>query len=151
MKIKARGFTITEVLITLAIVTILLAIAYPIYTGYISGAKKTEAKSNLQSLRLLLEQYYAEKGRYCPEKDCAGKTYTYTENDDGTVKTQTIITNYLVGFKPKLAASSSAVLYDYSISFKSNTAFTITASPVQKRGAPSGTLTLDQDGKKTGW
>ncbi len=150
--ISKAGFTLTELIITVAIIAILAAIAYPVYTGYISNAKTAEAKSNLQSLKLLLEQYYSENAIYCPAASCTGQSYTYTENNNGTVNTQTIITSYLTGFKPKSAAAGSqAVLYDYTIALTSNTAFTITAAPVSGRGAPAGSLTIDQDGAKTGW
>lgn len=148
--LSKNGFTLIEVLITLAILAILVAIAVPVYTGYIRNTKRTEAKSNLQALRLLLEQYYAENGQYCKRGDTCTTVadYTYTENDDGSVKTETIITGYLVGFKPKSASATTAVLYDYSINPSSNTAYVITASPVTARGAPSGNLCINQDGNK---
>ncbi len=148
-----KGFTLIELLVVVAIIAILAAIAVPIYTGYIRGAKRAEAKTNLQQLRLLLEQYYSENGSYCPGGDCSGSPFDYKENDDGTVQTDEITTysgtDYLVGFKPKSAASGSAVLYDYSIT-ATTTGYTITATPVTGRGAPSGNLTIDQDGNKTG-
>lgn len=149
--ISKDGFTLTELLIVIAILAILSAIAIPSYIGYIRSAKKTEAKSNLLSLKLLLEQYFSENARYCPAANCTGLSYTYTENDDGSAATQTIITGYLVSFKPKSAASSTAVLYGYTITLGSNTTFTITAAPVTGRGAPTGDLTINQDGAKTGW
>jgi type IV pilus assembly protein PilE len=148
-KNRENGFTLIEVLITLAILAILAAIAYPMYTGYITGSKRTEAKTNLQSLRLLIEQYNAENGKYSP----ASATYTYTEDASGTVVTQTIITGYLTGFKPKGAAATNAVLYDYSIVTTLATTpptYTITATPVAARGAPPTNLTINQDGVKTG-
>ncbi|MBI4687914.1 MAG: prepilin-type N-terminal cleavage/methylation domain-containing protein [Nitrospirae bacterium] len=62
--INKAGFTLIELIITIAIIAILAAIAYPVYTGYISNARQAEAKSNLQSLRLLEEQRYAENAAY---------------------------------------------------------------------------------------
>ncbi len=148
---KDRGFTLIEVLLVVVILGILAAIAIPAYTGYMRNAKRTEAKTNIQSLRLLLEQYSSENGRYCPAADapCTNKTYAYKEDTDGTVNTDTI-TPFLTGFKPKSAASTTAVLYDYSISVNGIT-YTVTAAPVTGRGAPAGNLTIDQDGAKTGW
>ena len=155
---KDKGFTLIEVLLVVVILGILAAIAIPAYTGYMRNAKRTEAKTNIQSLRLLLEQYFSENGRYCPAvppATCTNKTYTYTEDTDGTVNTDTI-TPFLTGFKPKSAASTTAVLYDYSIcengtSPKCVGVYTVTAAPVSGRGAPAGNLTIDQDGAKTGW
>jgi prepilin-type N-terminal cleavage/methylation domain-containing protein len=147
---RVSGFTLVEVLITLAILGILAAIAYPIYTGYITNAKRSEARTNLAVLRLLIEQYNAENGKSCPAATCAGQSYTYTENADGSIATQTIITNYLTGFKPKVVEYGTTVLYHYTIALTSNTAYTITAIPQTSRGAPPTNLTINQDGVKTG-
>jgi prepilin-type N-terminal cleavage/methylation domain-containing protein len=156
-KNRLNGFTLVEVLVTLAILAILAAIAYPMYTGYMTGSKRTEAKTNLQSLRLLIEQYYAENGKYCPDASCNSKTYTYTEDDSGTITAKPIIDGaanppgYLLGFKPKSAASTNAVLYNYTLlTSATGTGYTMTAAPVASRGAPPTNLTLNQDGAKTG-
>lgn len=150
-KSYGRGFTIVELMIVVAILGIIAAIAIPSYIGYMSNAKKAEAKSNLQAVKLLLEQYYSENAKYCPAASCAGQSYTYTENDDGSVATQTIVTTYLTGFRPKSAAATTAVLYNYTIALTSNAAYIVTAAPVTSRGAPSGSLTINQDSVKTGW
>jgi prepilin-type N-terminal cleavage/methylation domain-containing protein len=143
-----KGFTLTELLIVVAIIAILGAIAIPAYVGYIRNAKTAEAKANLQSLSLLLGQYYAENQQYCPAVDT---NYEYKEDDSGAVVTSTL-TTYLPGFKPKGAgASDAAVLYDYKVRCSTVTAFLVTATPVSGRGTPSGNLTLNQDGTKGGW
>ena len=64
IKIKNRGFTLTELLIVIAIIGILAAIAIPAYVGQQKRAARTEAYSNLQNLRLLEEQFFAENGAY---------------------------------------------------------------------------------------
>lgn len=61
---QQRGFTLMEIMITLAILGVLGTIAVPIYQNYVSTAKETEAKVNLETLRLLEEQYYADNGKY---------------------------------------------------------------------------------------
>jgi len=59
-----KGFTLTELLIVLAIISILAMISVPAYVGQQRSAARSEAYSNLQNLRLLEEQFFAENGRY---------------------------------------------------------------------------------------
>jgi prepilin-type N-terminal cleavage/methylation domain-containing protein len=59
-----KGFTLTELLIVLAIISILAMISVPAYVGQQKRAARTEAYSNLENLRLLQEQFFAENGAY---------------------------------------------------------------------------------------
>ena len=54
---RNRGFTLIELMIVVAILGILIAVAVPTYRNYITTAKLSEAKSNLETLRLLQEQH----------------------------------------------------------------------------------------------
>jgi prepilin-type N-terminal cleavage/methylation domain-containing protein len=59
-----RGVTLLELVIVVAILGILAVIAIPAYLGQQKNAERTEAYSNLQNLRLLEEQFFAENGDY---------------------------------------------------------------------------------------
>ncbi len=61
-----KGFTLIELLITIAIIGILSAIAIPAYIGQQRNAARAEAYSNLQNLRLVEEQFFAEWSCYEP-------------------------------------------------------------------------------------
>ena len=59
-----KGITLIELLITLAIISILAAIAIPAYIGQQKRAARTEAFTNLEALRLLEEQSFSENATY---------------------------------------------------------------------------------------
>lgn len=59
-----NGFTLIELLITVAIIGILAVIAVPAYIGQQRNAQRTEAYTNLQNLRLVEEQVFADSAAY---------------------------------------------------------------------------------------
>lgn len=66
MKLNSRykGFSLVEIMITLAIVAIITAIAVPLYTGYIETARKVEGQNNLNALFAAEANFFAENGTY---------------------------------------------------------------------------------------
>lgn len=59
-----RGYTLIEMMITVAIIGILAAVAIPVYNGYTRTGKEAEAKAGLSTVALLEEQYFAENRAY---------------------------------------------------------------------------------------
>ncbi len=55
-----QGFTLIELLIVIAIIGILAAVATTAYIGSMLKADRSEAYTNLNSLKLLEEQFIAE-------------------------------------------------------------------------------------------
>lgn len=61
----ARGFTLIEVMITVAIVAILASIALPQYNDYVRRSKISEATASLLGLKTRFEQYFQDNRSYC--------------------------------------------------------------------------------------
>jgi type IV pilus assembly protein PilE len=66
MKIKQKGFTLIELMITVAIVGILTSVGYPSYQNHIRKAKRVEAQGALVAFATAMEQWRVENnGSYC--------------------------------------------------------------------------------------
>ena len=59
-----RGFTLIELLVVLSIVALLLTLAVPRYFPTIDSAKETILADNLRNTREVIDQFYADRGRY---------------------------------------------------------------------------------------
>jgi len=58
------GFTLIEVMITVAVIAILAAVALPSYIDYVTRSKLVEAKTNLSDMRTRMEQYFLDNRAY---------------------------------------------------------------------------------------
>ena len=64
MRSKRRGFTLIEVLVTVAIVGILLAVAVPAYGDYVTRGRLNEAFTGLGGAQPAAEQFWANNRSY---------------------------------------------------------------------------------------
>ncbi len=87
-------------MITVAILSVIVAIAIPAYNGYITEARLSTARSNMDSLRLFLEDHRLDNGTYVGD---SGASNTLISPDIKTiswlglpmVKTMPTHTHYL--------------------------------------------------------
>ena len=60
----AAGFTLIEMITVVAIMSVLVAIALPNYKVAIIQSKESVLREDLYRFRDLIDQYYADKGKY---------------------------------------------------------------------------------------
>jgi type IV pilus assembly protein PilE len=81
---KNKGFTLIELMITVAVVGILAAVALPAYNSYSNRGKITDALAALADYRVKMEQYFQDNRNYgvagaaCPVALAASKYFTYS-------------------------------------------------------------------------
>jgi type IV pilus assembly protein PilE len=73
---RAAGFTLLELMIVVAIVSILAAIALPAYSDYVIRGRIVDATSNLATKRTQLEQYFQDHQTYDTAPACDDDTTT---------------------------------------------------------------------------
>jgi type IV pilus assembly protein PilE len=64
LKMTQKGFTLVEIMVTVAIIGILASIALPNYQNYVRKARATEATSVLADMRIRMEQYFQDNRTY---------------------------------------------------------------------------------------
>jgi general secretion pathway protein G len=61
---KTKGFTLIELLVVLGIVALLLTLAVPRYFPSVDKSKEIVLADNLRNVRMVIDQYYGDTGRY---------------------------------------------------------------------------------------
>jgi len=61
MNSSRRGFTLLELMIVLTIIAILVGISIPIYKAVVLRSREATLKSNLHSMREVIDQFTADK------------------------------------------------------------------------------------------
>lgn len=126
----ARGFTLTELMIVVAIISILAAVGYPSYMDSVRKGNRTEAKTELMALSQSLERCMSLHGSYT-HGDCPDFPYTT---------------------QPKGLYTIRAVDEDNAATIDENS-FTITAIPAtnspQNDDTDCLTISIDNTGDRT--
>jgi len=127
----ARGFTMIEVLIVVAIIAILAAVAMPSYSAYLQRSKVPAGLDALQSYFTRMEQRFQDTGSY--KKTAAGV-------DSCAIDPPSPVANYTVtctlnGTGYTATATGSGALSGYTYTINSAGTRTTSAHP---KGAPAG-------------
>lgn len=73
---SARGFTLIEVLVVLAVIGTLMMLVVPRYISLVDRSKEVVLKENLYLVRDAIDKYFADAGRYPDSlQDLVAKKY----------------------------------------------------------------------------
>lgn len=61
---RKRGFTLIELVIVIAILGLLVSIAYPSYLSYVIKTRRSEAKTALLDLQQRMERFFLDRNTY---------------------------------------------------------------------------------------
>ena len=110
-----QGFTLIEVMITVAVLGILAAVALPAYTDYITRGKIPEATANMESYRVLMEQYYQDNRNYADAAGACGVATTTLAAKNFTYVCEIGASNQFYTLTAAGTAAANMDGYEYTI------------------------------------
>ena len=119
---RARGFTLLELMVVCVVVAILASIAYPSYLSYVQKTNRAEGKGALLAAAVQMERYLTERNTYATATLGAGGVYPSTTEHN---------------------------VYTLTLANLTASTFTLRAAPVGAQvNDPCGTLTFTEAGVK---
>ncbi len=113
---RPKGYTLVELMISVAVLSILAMLAIPAYQGYISTGRQATARANIEPLRIAIEDYHLDNlntgyggidGKWDPGVDNSLETGVLGWKPDGDrdeykyeVKANTTGTGYTITVTP---------------------------------------------------
>lgn len=80
MSLKLSGFTLIELMITVAILAIVAAVAIPSYNSYVDRGKRAEARTALLDIAARQERFYSNNRQYADQLSKLKMSGTKSEN-----------------------------------------------------------------------
>ena len=133
---QERGFTLLELMITVAVIAILASVAYPSYTEYVAKSRRATTIGLLQQSQQWMERFYTEN-------------YRYDQNTAGTLVTEA--SQFPAWFSVSPKPGDGGAVYDIAVTAGTRDSYTVTATRkagTNKANDRCGNYTLDQYGRK---
>jgi len=134
--IRQRGITLMELMIVVAIISMIAAFAYPSYTQYVVSTKRTAATSTLLQIADRQQQFFMDNKSYTGDLTNLGFAASplYVSDDGNSV-----------------AAGDADAVYLFSLVNVGATTYTAIAAPLGgqlRRDSECGSLTTNQAGAR---
>jgi type IV pilus assembly protein PilE len=137
---NAGGFTLIELMVTVAIVAILTAIAYPSYRNYVIRGQLVNATNGLSAVQANMERYFQDNRTYLAANGFTPPCSTATTYGTFTVSCPATLTNppaiaaftgttlTATSYQLQAVGSGNTVGFAFFIDYQSNEASTVTAA-----------------------
>jgi type IV pilus assembly protein PilE len=141
-RLRAAGFTLIELMVTMAIVAMLTAIAYPSYRNYVIRGQLTTGTDALSAMQANMERYFQDNRTYLPANNfptpCQPSTTVGPTGSQFTVGCPNTLT--ATTYVLQAAGSGSVAGFTFYVDQQGN------QSTIVGAGAPSGWTSC-----ATGW